>query len=70
MALEIEAPAVLTAGQVAELMGVDPKTVTRWAIAGKIGSFKTLGGHRRYLRSEVEARMTGSWTEPRVDGES
>ena len=32
---------------------VDPKTVTRWAKAGKIGSIRTLGGHRRFRESEV-----------------
>ena len=32
---------------------VDPKTVTRWAKAGKLSSIRTLGGHRRYRESEV-----------------
>lgn len=45
---------LLTPGQVAELFGVDPKTVTRWATAGKLSALRTLGGHRRYRRSEVE----------------
>lgn len=38
---------------VAKLFLVDPKTVTRWADAGKIPFFKTIGGHRRYRRSEI-----------------
>lgn len=41
------------------MFGVDPKTVTRWAKAGKIDGFKTPGGHRRYLLSEVERLMNG-----------
>ncbi len=40
--------ALLTPGEVAELMRVDPKTVTRWAAADRISSIKTIGGHRRY----------------------
>ncbi len=38
---------------------VDPKTVTRWAQAGKIGSIRTLGGHRRYRETEVYALLRG-----------
>ena len=37
-----------------QLFGVDPKTVTRWAKAGKLTSIRTLGGHRRYRKSEVD----------------
>lgn len=32
---------------------VVPKTVTRWAQAGKISSIRTLGGHRRFRETEV-----------------
>ena len=39
--------------EVAALFRVDPKTVTRWAKAGKLTSIRTLGGHRRYRESEV-----------------
>ncbi|GAA1449257.1 BldC family transcriptional regulator [Nocardiopsis tropica] len=44
---------VLTPAEVARLFRVDPKTVTRWAKQGRIPSFKTLGGQRRYYASEV-----------------
>ena len=43
--------------EVAHLFRVDPKTVTRWAKAGRLSSIRTLGGHRRYLEAEVEALM-------------
>lgn len=46
---------LLTPGQVAGLFGVDPKTVTRWARAGRLTTVRTLGGHRRYYFDEVEA---------------
>jgi excisionase family DNA binding protein len=38
---------LLTPAEVAALFRVDPKTVTRWAKAGKLTSIRTLGGHRR-----------------------
>jgi excisionase family DNA binding protein len=49
---------LLTPSEVARIFRVDPKTVSRWAIAGKIGSVRTLGGHRRFYRSEVERAMS------------
>jgi excisionase family DNA binding protein len=48
---------LLTPAEVAALFRVDPKTVTRWAKAGKLTSIKTLGGHRRYKESEVNALL-------------
>jgi len=48
---------LLTPSEVARIFRVDPKTVSRWAIAGKISSVRTLGGHRRFYRSEVERAM-------------
>jgi excisionase family DNA binding protein len=48
---------LLTPSEVAALFRVDPKTVTRWAKAGKLTSIKTLGGHRRYKESEVKALL-------------
>ena len=41
--------------EVAALFGVDAKTVIRWANAGKIAAFRTLGGHRRFYRKDIEA---------------
>jgi len=54
-----ESEALLTPSEVASLFRVDPKTVTRWAKAGKISSIKTLGGHRRYRESEVRKLLHG-----------
>ena len=48
---------LLTPGEVAALFRVDPKTVTRWAAAGRIGSIRTPGGHRRFRESEVRALL-------------
>ena len=48
-----ESEVLLTPSEVASLFRVDPKTVTRWAKAGKLTAIRTLGGHRRYRQSEV-----------------
>lgn len=45
--------ALLTPSEVAEMFRVNPKTVTRWARAGKISAIRTLGGHRRFRASEI-----------------
>jgi excisionase family DNA binding protein len=52
-----EVEPLLTPAEVAALFRVDPKTVTRWANSGKLTSIRTLGGHRRYLESEVRALL-------------
>ena len=48
---------LLAPAEVAQLFGVGPKTVTRWARAGKLNAVRTLGGHRRYRASEVRALL-------------
>ena len=55
----VEGDALLTPAEVAALFRVDPKTVTRWARAGKLTSLRTLGGHRRYRESEVRGLLGG-----------
>jgi excisionase family DNA binding protein len=50
---------LLTPSEVAIMFRVDPKTVTRWAKAGKLSSIRTLGGHRRYRESEVSGLLSG-----------
>jgi excisionase family DNA binding protein len=55
----VEGEALLTPAEVAALFRVDPKTVTRWAKAGKLTSLRTLGGHRRYRESEIRKLLGG-----------
>ncbi len=52
-----EAPILLTPSEVAAIFRVDPKTVTRWAKAGKLSCVRTFGGHRRFPEEEVRARF-------------
>ena len=57
MKMASEQEVLLTPSEVASFFRVDPKTVTRWAKAGKLTSIRTLGGHRRYKESEVKALL-------------
>ena len=46
---------LMTPAEVAAVFHVNAKTVSRWANAGKLTTLRTLGGHRRFMRDEVEA---------------
>ena len=59
---------LLTPSEVATLFRVDPKTVTRWAKAGKLTSIRTLGGHRRYKESEVKALLITTTSQSTKNG--
>jgi excisionase family DNA binding protein len=48
-----EASTYLRPAEVAELLSVSPKTVSRWAKEGKLPFMNTLGGHRRYPEAEI-----------------
>jgi excisionase family DNA binding protein len=57
---KIAAERMLTPSEVAQLFGVDTKTVVRWADAGKLSAIRTLGGHRRFKAEEVTRLLSGS----------
>jgi excisionase family DNA binding protein len=50
-------PRYLRTAQVAELLHVSPKTVSRWAEEGRLPYLRTLGGHRRYPDGEIRALL-------------
>lgn len=61
--------ALLTPAEVASLFRVTPKTITRWAEAGKLPAIRTLGGHRRFpvhgvlaAYTEMYERVTASYS--------
>lgn len=54
----LEGSNLLTPSEVGERFRVDPRTVARWAKQGKLTTIRTLGGHRRYSRAEIEALLT------------
>lgn len=45
----------LALGAASRLLGVAPDTLRRWSDSGRVESFTTPGGHRRFLRSSLEA---------------
>lgn len=61
---------LLTPGEVAALFRVDPKTVTRWAAAGRISSIRTPGGHRRYREAEIKALLSAEHQDRSAGGEA
>lgn len=50
----------MSVGEAAALVGVHVDTLKRWEKAGRISSFRTPLGHRRYNRADVEALLTSS----------
>lgn len=47
----------LSLSQVSKLLGIHPSTVRAWSDQGVLPVHRTSGGHRRYLRSEIELWM-------------
>jgi excisionase family DNA binding protein len=47
-------PEWLSLSDVAEILGVHPSTVRVWSDKGVLPVHRTQGGHRRYLRTELE----------------
>ena len=61
----------LTPREVADIMMVTPVTVRQWAQKGIIKALTTPGGHRRFLRKDVEAlanaqQVTTNIPQPRI----
>ena len=44
----------LSLGPASRLLGIDPDTLRRWADQGRVASWTTPGGHRRFDRSALE----------------
>ena len=50
----------LTLGQAAKYLGVAQSTIRKWSDLGRVPAFYTLGGHRRYRRSDLDAFLERS----------
>lgn len=57
--LPADAEEMLAPREVAAMLRVDSKTVTRWARAGKLPCVLTPGGTRRYRRADIDAILRG-----------
>jgi excisionase family DNA binding protein len=53
----------MSLGDVAKVLGVHPSTVRTWSDSGQLPVHRTHGGHRRYLRSEIDL-----WVQSQRDG--
>lgn len=51
---------LLTSHEAAEIIGVSVRSLYRWEESGDITPARTPGGHRRYLRADVEALLRKS----------
>jgi excisionase family DNA binding protein len=56
---------ILTPALVAELFGVSPRSVRRWADSGVLPSFRTVGGQRRFRWGEVRHAILPGGVRPR-----
>lgn len=59
----------LSIAQASELVAVDQSTLRGWADSGRVRSFRTPGGHRRFFRDDLAA-MTEQRASPREVSES
>ena len=50
----------LTPRDAARILCVSGRTVSRWADQGRLPHIVTLGGHRRFRRSDVEKALDSS----------
>jgi excisionase family DNA binding protein len=53
-------PEWLTLGEAARYLGVAQSTVRKWADMGRVETFKTPGGHRRFRRDDLDRFMQGA----------
>ncbi|MBV9228406.1 MAG: helix-turn-helix domain-containing protein [Chloroflexi bacterium] len=56
----------LSLREAAEILGMHPATVRLWADRNELPSRRTSGGHRRFRRADIEARLRQE-TEPKPD---
>ncbi len=56
----------ISLSEAADLLGIHPATVRLWADRNELPSRRTNGGHRRFRRTDIEARLRQD-NEPRSD---
>lgn len=59
--IDYEFEVLLKPKDAARLLAINPATLTKWAVQGKVRSVKTVGGHRRYPADSIRAAAAGDW---------
>src|SRR5262245_63845479 len=54
-----QSPRWVTLRRACEILGVDESTLRRWADNGRLRSYRTPGGHRRFSLPNLEAMVSG-----------
>lgn len=54
----------LSPADAAHILGVHVGTLKRWANDGRIGAFKTPGGHWKFRRSDLDAFLVAGTVNP------
>jgi excisionase family DNA binding protein len=54
-----QSPRWVTLRRACEILGVDESTLRRWADTGRLRSYRTPGGHRRFSLVNLEAMVAG-----------
>lgn len=66
--LAVTDPEYMTPKEVAEFFKVSTDAVIVWADAGKLHPIRTVGGHRRFPRAEVEQLFEDTQREHAKEG--
>ena len=56
-------PRWLRSAEAADILGVESKTIGRWAREGKIPYQYTIGNHRRFLESDIRQLLAAQTVE-------
>lgn len=59
----------VTLGAASQLLGVSESTIRRWADAGEVRSYRTSGGHRRILESDLHQIVAQAAAAPGRDAD-
>ena len=70
-ALEPKTERWLALADACRILGVNASTLRQWADSGRLRAFRTMGGHRRFLREDIESLLQSvaqpSFTTPKAD---
>lgn len=57
----------LALGRACEILGINESTLRHWSNSGRVRSFRTVGGHRRFARADIFSLLQQSTKESQGD---